>query len=76
MLIHNDAAFDVSQKEKLVTGEGVECIGVTNHLGPVLLAGFLMESLSNRQQGRVITISSKGLMAYPFLKVDLDDPSR
>jgi NAD(P)-dependent dehydrogenase (short-subunit alcohol dehydrogenase family) len=74
VLIHNAATFDVSQKEKLITGEGLECIWATNHLGPVLLTDLLMESLSNSQQGRIITIASKGLIVYPFLKVDLEDP--
>ena len=74
VLIHNAAAFDVTQNEKLITGEGVECIWATNHIGPVLLTGLLMEPLKQSQQGRVITVSSKGLIVYPFLKVDLEDP--
>ena len=74
VLIHNAAAFDVTQKEKMITGEGVECIWATNHIGPVLLTDLLLESLKNSHQGRVLTVSSKGLIVYPFLKVDLDDP--
>ena len=74
VLIHNAAAFDVTQKEKMITGEGVECIWATNHIGPVLLTDLLLESLKHSHQGRVLTVSSKGLIVYPFLKVDLDDP--
>jgi len=74
VLIHNAAAFDVTQKEKLITGEGVECIWATNHIGPVLLTDLLIEPLKLSQQGRVLTVSSKGLIVYPFLKVDLEDP--
>jgi NAD(P)-dependent dehydrogenase (short-subunit alcohol dehydrogenase family) len=34
----------------------------------------LLDALKRSEQGRVVTISSKGLIAHPFLKVDLDDP--
>jgi NAD(P)-dependent dehydrogenase (short-subunit alcohol dehydrogenase family) len=34
----------------------------------------MISALKNSVQGRVITIASKGLMAKPLLKVDLDDP--
>jgi NAD(P)-dependent dehydrogenase (short-subunit alcohol dehydrogenase family) len=74
VLIHNAAAFDISQKEKLITGEGVEYIWATNHIGPVLLTDLLMGVMKISHQGRVITVSSKGLIVYPFLKVDLEDP--
>ena len=74
VLIHNAAIFDVTQKEKLITGEGVESIWATNHIGPVLMTDLLMEALKHSQQGRILTVSSKGLIVYPFLKVDLDDP--
>jgi NAD(P)-dependent dehydrogenase (short-subunit alcohol dehydrogenase family) len=74
VLIHNAAIFDITQKEKMITGEGVESIWATNHIGPVQLSDLLMEPLKQSQQGRIITVSSKGLIAYPFLKVDLEDP--
>lgn len=74
VLIHNAAAFDVIQKEKMITGEGIERIWATNHIGPVLLTDLLIKPLKHSQQGRVITISTKGLIVYPFLKVDLDYP--
>ena len=74
VLIHNAADFDITRKEIVLTEEGIEQVWATNHLGPVLLTDLLMENLKNSQQGRVITISSKGLVVYPKLKVDLKDP--
>ena len=74
VLIHNAAAFDTRQKEIVFTEEGMEKIWATNHIGPVLLTDLLLTALKRSDQGRVITISSKGLMVYPRLKVDLEDP--
>lgn len=74
VLIHNAAAFDVTQKQATLTGDGIESIWATNHLGPVLLTDLLMEALKSSEQGRIITISSKGLIVYPNLEVDLEDP--
>ncbi|MGD2077965.1 MAG: SDR family NAD(P)-dependent oxidoreductase [Chloroflexota bacterium] len=74
VLIQNAAAFDVRSKTRHITEDGIESIWATNHLGPVLLTDLLLDALKRAEQGRVITISSKGLIAHPFLKVDLDDP--
>jgi NAD(P)-dependent dehydrogenase (short-subunit alcohol dehydrogenase family) len=74
VLIHNAAVFDIRQKEIIFTEEGLEKIWATNHIGPVLLTEQLLEALKNSEQGRVITISSKGLAVYPRLKVNLEDP--
>jgi NAD(P)-dependent dehydrogenase (short-subunit alcohol dehydrogenase family) len=74
ILIHNAAAFDTTRKEPAYTAEGVESIWATNHVGPVLLTDLLLDSIKRSEQGRIITISSKGLIAYPLLKVDLEDP--
>jgi len=74
VLIHNAAVFDITQKTAVSTSEGIESIWATNHLGPVLLTELLWDALKQSERGRVITIASKGLMAKPFLKVDLDDP--
>jgi NAD(P)-dependent dehydrogenase (short-subunit alcohol dehydrogenase family) len=74
VLIHNAAAFDTTRKEAVFTTEGVESIWATNHVGPVLLTDLLLDSIERSEQGRIITISSKGLIAYPFLKVNLEDP--
>jgi len=74
VLIHNAATFDISKKKPIITEEGIESIWATNHIGPVLLTQLLLGPLKSSQQGRVITVSSKGLLAYPFLKVNLEDP--
>jgi NAD(P)-dependent dehydrogenase (short-subunit alcohol dehydrogenase family) len=74
VLIHNAAAFDIRQKELVFTEEGIEKVWATNHVGPVLLTDLLLPALKRSEQGRVITISSKGLVAYPRIQVDLDDP--
>ncbi|MCB9422601.1 MAG: SDR family NAD(P)-dependent oxidoreductase [Ardenticatenaceae bacterium] len=74
VLIHNAAMFDIRQKERVLTEEGVETVWATNHVGPVLLTDLLLPAVKRSEQGRIITISSKGLTAYPFLRVDLTDP--
>ena len=74
VLIHNAAAFDISQKKPKFSPDGIETIWATNHIGPVVLTSNLLPLLQNSAQGRVITIASKGLLMYPNLKVDLDDP--
>jgi len=74
VLIHNAAIFEITQKKAVYTAEGIESVWATNHLGPVLLTKLMWDALANSAQGRVITIASKGLMAKPFLKIDLEDP--
>jgi NAD(P)-dependent dehydrogenase (short-subunit alcohol dehydrogenase family) len=74
VLIHNAAAFDIRQKQIAFTEEGIEKVWATNHVGPVLLTELLLGALKRSEQGRIITISSKGLLVYPFLKVNLADP--
>ena len=55
------------------TTEGFESIWATNYLGPWWLTEQLMPSLRAAGPGRVIDVSSKGLIAHPFLKVDLEN---
>ena len=74
VLIHNAAAFDTTQKKARLTAEGIEHIWATNHIGPVLLTKLLLDAIKRSNQGRIITISSKGLLVFPFLKVNLADP--
>lgn len=74
VLIHNAAMFDISQKKAFKTGEGIEALWAANHLGPVLLTDLLLENLKKSEEGRVITISSQGLVMMPGIRVDLDDP--
>jgi NAD(P)-dependent dehydrogenase (short-subunit alcohol dehydrogenase family) len=71
VLIHNAAAFDYAQKLRSKTEESIETIWATNHLGPVLLTNLLLDVLKRSDQGRVITVSSKGLTLFPSLEVNL-----
>jgi NAD(P)-dependent dehydrogenase (short-subunit alcohol dehydrogenase family) len=71
-LVHNAAVFDISQKEPRITADGHELVWAVNHLGPFLLTHLLRERLED-SAARIITISSKGLIAHPFLKLDFDD---
>jgi NAD(P)-dependent dehydrogenase (short-subunit alcohol dehydrogenase family) len=74
VLIHNAADFDIRRKQIVFTDEAVEQVWATNHVGPVLLTDLLLDALKRSEQGRIITISSKGLVTYPFLKIDMADP--
>lgn len=74
VLIHNAAIFDISQKEAKISSEGHETVWMTNHINPVYLTNLLLDKLKNSKNGRIITVSSKGLLAMPNLKVDLYDP--
>ena len=74
VLINNAADFDLSRTEREMTPDGFERIWFTNHLAPVLLTDRLMDRLIASPQGRIINISSKGLLVHPFQTVDLKDP--
>ncbi len=74
VLIHNAAIFNITQKVQEKTIEGIETLWSVNHLGPVLLTELLMDCLRASDNGRVLTVSSKGLVAMPTLKIDLEDP--
>ncbi|QUI24369.1 SDR family NAD(P)-dependent oxidoreductase [Vallitalea pronyensis] len=74
VLISNAALFDITQKKAVMTKEGIEKIWATNHLGAVLLTELLLESIKRSNQGRIITIASKGLIVHPSISVDFKDP--
>jgi len=74
VLIHNAADFDISRKEAHFSVDSIETVWTTNHLGPVLLTELLEPELSASEQARVITVSSQGLMMYPKLQVNFEDP--
>jgi NAD(P)-dependent dehydrogenase (short-subunit alcohol dehydrogenase family) len=73
-LINNAADFDISRKRRELTADGFERIWFTNHLAPVLLTDRLMDILITSPQGRILNVSSKGLLMHPFQTVDLKDP--
>ena len=74
VLIHNAADFDITRKEPTYSADGVETVWATNHVGPVLLTQRLEPELLRAAQGRVVTVSSQGLVLHPRLRVRLDDP--
>lgn len=74
VLIHNAADFDITRLNAQYSPENIETVWATNHVGPVLLTELLMDALKSGGGGRVITVSSKGLLVKPGTRVDLDDP--
>jgi NAD(P)-dependent dehydrogenase (short-subunit alcohol dehydrogenase family) len=74
VLIHNAADFNIARKQAEYSLDGIETVWATNHVGPVLLTDLLLDALKRSQDGRVITVSSKGLLVKFNTKVDIDDP--
>ena len=74
ILIHNAADFDISRKAPQYSEEDIETVWATNHIGPVLLTDLLMDELKKSEQGRILTVSSQGLIMHPLMKVDVKDP--
>jgi NAD(P)-dependent dehydrogenase (short-subunit alcohol dehydrogenase family) len=72
-LINNAANFDITQKHPQQTEDGIETIFATNHLGPFLLTNLLLPQLQASESARVLNIASKGLLTYPFLKIEFDN---
>lgn len=72
VLINNAAVFDLAVDEPVFTAQGHEKVWAVNHLGPFLLTHLLRDQLA-AVYGRLITISSQGLVAKPRLTLDFDD---
>ncbi|MHC4959459.1 MAG: SDR family NAD(P)-dependent oxidoreductase [Planctomycetota bacterium] len=72
VLVNNAARFDLAQKEPRLTDDGYESIWAVNHLGPFLLTNLLLPRLE-RTRGRVLNVSSKGVLIKPSLRLDFDD---
>ncbi|KXT85336.1 retinol dehydrogenase 13 (all-trans and 9-cis) [Streptococcus sp. DD11] len=73
VLINNAADFDLSVKEPIITKDGLEKQFATNVAAPFLLSQLLRDLLEQSEDGRILNISSQGLMLYPFLKLDFDN---
>ncbi|MFK7999649.1 MAG: SDR family NAD(P)-dependent oxidoreductase [Polyangiales bacterium] len=73
VLINNAGNFDLSQKTPKLTSEGFEAIWATNYLGPWLLTRLLLPLLQQSAPSRVINVGSKGLLVYPFLRIEFDN---
>lgn len=73
VLINNAADFDISRKQRLVTADGVESQFATNVMAPFYLSFGLLPLLEKSSSGKIINISSQGLVMYPFIKLNVDD---
>ncbi len=73
VLIHNAANFDLTQKQVVITSDGVETIFATNHVGPFLLTHLLLDRLKASAPSRIITVASKGLAMHPLLDIEFDN---
>jgi NAD(P)-dependent dehydrogenase (short-subunit alcohol dehydrogenase family) len=73
VLIHNAANFDHTQKKPVFTKDGHENVFATNHLGPFLMTNLLLDLLKSSAPSRIITVASKGLVAYPILNIEFDN---
>ncbi len=71
-LVNNAAVFDQTAT-RTITAAGHERFWATNHLGPVQLTARLAGLLANSADARVVTIASKGLVAYPRIALRFDD---
>jgi NAD(P)-dependent dehydrogenase (short-subunit alcohol dehydrogenase family) len=72
VLINNAADFDLSRKQPLLTREGNEAQFATNVLAPHLLSTAFLPLLQESDDGRILDISSQGLVLYPNLRFDFD----
>ena len=73
VLMNNAADFDLSVKKPILTREGLEKQFATNIVAPFLLSILLKGLLEKSKSGRIINISSQGLMLYPFMKLDFEN---
>ena len=73
VLMNNAADFDLSVKKPILTREGLEKQFATNVVAPFLLSILLKGLLEKSESGRIINISSQGLMLYPFMKLDFEN---
>ena len=75
VLINNAADFDLSVKKPILTKDGLEKQFATNVATPFLLSILLKGLLEKSESGRIINISSQGLILYPFMKLDFENLS-
>jgi NAD(P)-dependent dehydrogenase (short-subunit alcohol dehydrogenase family) len=73
VLINNAADFDLSRKAPKLTAEGNEAQFATNFLAPFALTKGLLPLLEASGDGRILNISSQGLVLYPNLRFDFDN---
>lgn len=71
ILINNAGSFNIAQKKAFITEDGFESLWAINYLGPFLLTHLLLDLMVGNK-GRIINISSKGLIVYPFMKINYE----
>ena len=72
-MINNAADFDLSIKQPVLTKDGLEKQFATNVVAPFLLSQSFIPLLKESESGRILNISSQGLQAYPFIKLNFDN---
>ena len=73
VLINNAADFDLSIKQPVLTKDGLEKQFATNVVAPFLLSQSFISLLKESESDRILNISSQGLQAYPFIKLNFDN---
>ena len=73
VLINNAADFELSIKQPVLTKDGLEKQFATNVVAPFLLSQSFISLLKESESGRTLNISSQGLQAYPFIKLNFDN---
>ena len=73
VLINNAADFDLSIKQPVLTKDGLEKQFATNVVAPFLLSQSFIPLLKESESDRILNISSQGLQAYPFIKLNFDN---
>lgn len=73
VLFNNGADFDISRRKKIVTEDGLESQFATNVVAPFFLSLSLLPMLEKSSAGKIVNISSQGLVMYPFIKLRIDD---
>ena len=72
VLINNAADFDLSNKTAKFNTDGIEKQFATNVVAPFILGNTLLPTLE-KTKGKIINISSQGLMLYPNIKLDFNN---
>ena len=75
VLINNAADFDLSVRKPILTKDGLEKQFATNVVAPFLLSILLKGLLEKSESGRILNISSQGLILYPFMQLDFENLS-
>ncbi len=72
VLINNAADFDLSNKCRQLNAEGIEKQFATNVIAPFILCERFMPLLQ-KSKGKIINISTKGLVVYPKIRLDFEN---